>query len=92
MKNLEPMRSFSNFNFVQPEDRAIQGWNPSAEPDSKTAGQSGVFQPLWPGTAGSIPKRKIPGSLGDWSPKALLNQEQPEAKNYNKLNPAIASV
>lgn len=71
MKRLEPMLCPSKIDFVQPEDRAIQGWNPSAERDSNTAGQSGLFKPLWPANCGIDLKRKIPGGLGDWSPNAL---------------------
>ena len=92
MKNLEPMSIATNIDFVRPEDRAIQGWNPSAELNSNTAGWSGSSELLWPATAGSIPKRKIPGGLGDWSPKALCNQRPPDITKDIDLNPASYSL
>ena len=74
MKNLEPMSIATNIDFVRPEDRAIQGWNPSAELNANTAGLSGSAVRLGPATAGSIPKRKIPGGLGDSVPPYYHSQ------------------
>jgi len=54
---------------VRPEDRALQGCNLSAGSGSNTAGPGGDSATRAGNPAGSIPRRKIPGGLGDRVPQ-----------------------
>jgi hypothetical protein len=76
---------------VLPEDRALLGSNPSAAVDSNTAGPGGFGRPGRPAPAGSTPKRKIPGGLGDRVPQrwslvtragSAINEQEAEFRCY----------
>jgi hypothetical protein len=63
--DLAPALGDDTLTTVLPEDRALQGCNPSAEEDSNTASPGGDDVARAGHPAGSIPMRRIPGGSGD---------------------------
>lgn len=84
------MKTKSKLQTVQPEDRAIQGWNPSAALDSNTAGWSGCNKPRWPASCGIDPKAKNPRGFGGLVPHP--NNIQPKTEFAKQLTAADRSI
>lgn len=87
-KVLEKGKASSTITVVDPEDRALQGSNPSAAIDSNTAGLGEEARPGRP-PAGSISKRKIPGGLGDRVPQV---QSSPSSSSQTKKTNGISAL